>query len=81
MKVVFIFNNIGPYHLARLAALKACCDQTIIGIQLARREKQRDWRVEQSDVAIETVSESTFEDIPARRLAREVQIKLDQVRQ
>lgn len=49
LKVGVVFNNYGPYHVARLQGAQAQCSQlgwTVVGLELFRSDGEYPWRVD-----------------------------------
>ena len=46
MRIAIIFNNFGPYHVARLSALAKCCN--ILAIEVVGRSAEYGWKAASS---------------------------------
>ena len=42
-KVAVVFNNFGPYHIARLSAAAKYCN--LLGIEVVQESREYDWEV------------------------------------
>ncbi len=60
MKVVIFFNNVGPYHMARLRTANE--NVPLLAIQLAASQRLYSWHRASGEVKIETLSTVPFED-------------------
>lgn len=74
-KLAIMYNNYGPYHLARLQATARLGKERgveVVGLELASQEAIRDWRREnRREVKVVTVfPDRVVEDIPPLELAR-----------
>lgn len=76
-KIAILFHNLGPYHAARIRALKAHFNDIVV-IELASREGTRDWkRPDISGVKRITIIEGKYEEIPPKRLINGIKQALD----
>ena len=69
--VAIIFDNFGPYHLARLRAAAAACD--LLAIEVAGRSATYAWETGTASGAFrhETlIDHGTSEDVPRGEIAR-----------
>ncbi|MBW4506918.1 MAG: glycosyltransferase family 4 protein [Scytonematopsis contorta HA4267-MV1] len=65
VKVAVLFSNYGPYHISRVNALDAHCKKIgwdLIGIELARYEKEYDWKTDTNNLPFKLIS--VLETIP-----------------
>lgn len=78
MLIAVIWSRFGPYHLARLrgaAEVAASRDDTIIGIEIARRDTVYDWSNIAGVGALEHITlfdREVYEDIPASVIRRRI---------
>jgi 1,2-diacylglycerol 3-alpha-glucosyltransferase len=65
VKVAVLFSNYGPYHISRVSALDTHCQKIgwdVIGIELARYEKEYDWKTDTKNLSFKLIS--VLESIP-----------------
>ena len=66
--VAIIHTQCGPYHLARAQALTKVFPGKVDLIQLAARERQRQWVVQETSVQLSTIAEGELETFPKQQL-------------
>ncbi len=82
-KLAKICSNFGPYHLARIEAVAQKCtakNWEVVGIELARAEKEYPWQTKSQDFPCEIisiVSDDLLENIKLNRLIRNLIAKLN----
>ncbi len=79
-KVIIIHTNYGPYHITRVNCLSKIYKGEIIPIQLAREEKLRSWRTDNSKIQIFTIQEKPLEDTNASELSSGLVLFLEKIR-
>jgi glycosyltransferase involved in cell wall biosynthesis len=79
MLIALLFNNFGPYHLARLQSANAASQEDgwqVVGIELARVQDQYPWQTSSSQreeiSIVSAITGQTLEDVPQRRLLRQL---------
>ena len=81
MKLLIIFPNFGPYHMARL---RGATEQTefspCIGLEIAAQEALYPWQTERDDLnfELETLLDGTLEEIPAKTIKAKLEVYLNQ---
>ncbi len=76
--VSILFTNIGPYHIARVLAMKNLFKGQVIPIQLSSNEKLRKWKID-DNIGILSVQESPLEDANMQELSNKVVKVLKQI--
>jgi glycosyltransferase involved in cell wall biosynthesis len=77
-RLAIIWNNFGPYHMARIQALKAHFD--VIAIELASDQRLYRWWRGDVDESVQTLTSGAWEDQDKLRVAIELWRKLSQLR-
>ncbi len=83
MKLLVIFPNFGPYHLARLRGAAAMPEfAPCIGLEIAAQEALYPWQTARENLGftLETLLDGTLEEIPAREICRKLVAYLDESR-
>lgn len=70
--VAIIHTQYGPYHFARIKALKAIYPGDLDLIQLAAQENIRQWNVSNCPIEITTVADGILENYPVKYLIQEL---------
>ena len=81
MKLIVLFPNFGPYHLARLRAAAARPEfSPCIGLEIAAQEALYPWQTarEDLDIRLDTLLEGTLEELPAKEVCRKLETYLDE---
>ena len=81
MKLIVLFPNFGPYHLARLRAAAARPEfSPCIGLEIAAQEALYPWQTarENLDIKLDTLLEGTLESLSAKLICQKLNAYLDE---
>ena len=80
MKLLVIFPNFGPYHMARLRGAAAMPEWTrCVGLEIAAQEALYPWQTAREDLGftLETLLSGTLEEIAAKEISQKLIAYLD----
>ena len=83
MKLLVIFTNFGPYHLARLRGAAAVTEfSPCVGLEIAAREALYPWRTARENLGftLETLLDGTLEEFGPKEICRKLVAYLDESR-
>ena len=83
MKLLVIFTNFGPYHLARLRGAAAHSEfSPCVGLEIAAQEALYPWQTARENLGftLETLLNGTLEEFSAREICRKLIAYLDESR-
>ena len=83
MKLLVIFPNFGPYHMARLRGAAAQSEFTsCVGLEIAAQEALYPWQTARENLGftLETLTSGTLEETPAKVLCQKLEAYLDKSR-
>ena len=83
MKLLVIFPNFGPYHMARLRGAAAQTEwSACVGLEIAAQEALYPWQTARENLGfkLETLLDGTLEEIPAKVICRKLAEYLDKTR-
>lgn len=71
-RIALVHTQFGPYHFARARVLIQTYPGTVELVQLASREKLRQWEIEGEFLPITTVADGTLENLDSRFLSQQL---------
>jgi len=71
-RIALVHTQFGPYHFARARVLIQTYPGTVELVQLASREKLRQWEVEGEFIPITTVADGTLENLDSQLLSKQL---------
>ena len=80
MKLLVIFPNFGPYHLARLrGAAGQSAFSSCVGLEIAAQEALYPWKTQREnlELQLETLLDGTLEEIPAGQIKSKLEAYLN----
>ena len=83
MKLLVIFPNFGPYHMARLRGAAAQSEFTsCVGLEIAAQEALYPWQTARENLGftLETLTSGTLEEIPTKTICQKLTAYLDKTR-
>ena len=83
MKLLILFPNFGPYHLARLRGAAAQNEfSSCVGLEIAAQEALYPWQTQRENLnlQLETLLDGTLETIPASQIKSKLEAYLDKNR-
>ena len=83
MKLLALFPNFGPYHMARLRGAAAQSEfSPCIGLEIAAQEALYPWQTARENLGfqLETLLDGTLEAIPSKTICRKLEAYLDAAR-
>ena len=83
MKLLVIFPNFGPYHMARLRGAATIAEFTsCVGLEVAAQEALYPWQTARENLGfeLETLLDGTLEEIPAKVICQKLSAYLDESR-
>ena len=83
MKLLVIFPNFGPYHMARLRGAAARDEfAPCIGLEIAAHEALYPWQTRRDDLGfrLDTLLDGTLEEIPTKAIIARLNAYLDETR-
>ena len=83
MKLLILFPNFGPYHLARLRGAAAQSEfSSCVGLEIAAQEALYPWQTQRENLnlQLETLLDGTLETIPASQIKSKLEAYLDKNR-
>ncbi len=81
MKLLILFPNFGPYHMARLRGAAAQAEfSPCIGLEIAAQEALYPWQTERENLGfqLDTLLDGTLEELPARAINAQLDAYLNQ---
>lgn len=83
MKLLILFPNFGPYHLARLRGAAAQREfSSCVGLEIAAQEALYPWQTQRENLGLqlETLLDGTLEEMSAREIKGKLEAYLDKSR-
>ena len=81
MKLLILFPNFGPYHLARLRGAAAQSEfSSCVGLEIASQEALYPWQTQRENLGLqlETLLDGTLEEIPGKEIKNKLEAHLNQ---